>query len=503
MAEHNVNNPKMENNEDVIDLGVLFRDFLSIARRIWWLFLLLIGIGVGGTALFSYIGYTPMYVCQATFTVGTNVSDSGSYGFTYSMSTAAQLSKTFPYILNSSYFNNRLLEEMGIDKLNGNLTATTIEDSNMVTMKATSPSPIDAKAILETALAVYPDAARFILGDMQFHVIDDITIPTEPYNEPNLKRILVYGGGAGLLLACAIAVVLAMMRKTVKTPEEMEAVSNLECLAALPEVKAKIRKQQNKRHISVFDKRIPYAYTESMRALQIRVDVAMEKREGKVLMVTSTTSGEGKSTVAVNLAQMLGSQGKRVVLVDCDFQKQNDAVILGCGDGVSLADAIQDSEQNDTRSTIRRLKGKGIWFCGGTRPAKNSAQLLSSAGTRHAIDRIREQVDYVIIDTPPCGIIQDAAILANYADAILFVIQYDCAPKREIVEALGVLEGKNAPVLGYVLNAYPQSSLENSSSYGKYGYGRYGYGKYGYSRYGYGKYGYGRYGSNESSEEET
>ena len=92
-------------------------------------------------------------------------------------------------------------------------------------------------------------------------------------------------------------------------------------------------------------------------------------------------------------------------------------------------------------------------------------------------------MDYIILDTPPCGLFQDAAIAANWADAALLVVRHDTVTKGNVAEALSMLDGRKATVVGYLLNDYPQSM----SSYG-YGYGRYGYGKYGYKAYG-SKYG--------------
>ena len=108
-------------------------------------------------------------------------------------------------------------------------------------------------------------------------------------------------------------------------------------------------------------------------------------------------------------------------------------------------------------------------------------------------------MDYIIIDTPPCEMFQDAGMLSDYADGILYVVKYDFIPQRRIWEGLSFLGGRSARILGYVFNSYPDSVSE-------YGYGRYGYGRYG--RYGYGKYGYGGgsyrqpYGQKNAYEEE-
>ena len=115
------------------------------------------------------------------------------------------------------------------------------------------------------------------------------------------------------------------------------------------------------------------------------------------------------------------------------------------------------------------------------------AQILSHPQLGAFINAMKKKVDYVILDTPPCGIFQDAVLLAEHADAVLYVVKYDFVPQPKIREGLSFLRDASSKFAGYVFNAYPQNMND-------YGYGRYGYGKYGYGRYGYGKYG-GRYGS--------
>ena len=94
------------------------------------------------------------------------------------------MSRTFPYILDSSYFRSVLLDTLETDTLNGEISAETIENSNMVTMTVSSPSPEDARSILEAALSVYPEVSRFVLGDIELNLIDEIQTPLWPITCP-------------------------------------------------------------------------------------------------------------------------------------------------------------------------------------------------------------------------------------------------------------------------------------------------------------------------------
>ena len=152
------------------------------------------------------------------------------------------------------------------------ITAQTIEESNVVTMRVESPDPEDAATILSAALEIYPETARFVLGEIQFNMLDEMEVPKHPYNQMSVKKSLAAGAVAGLLLACGILGVLSLLRRTARDPEEMKQVTSLKCLAMIPHIQVKARKNQSRRRISVLDERTPYGYRESMRSLRVRLE---------------------------------------------------------------------------------------------------------------------------------------------------------------------------------------------------------------------------------------
>ena len=417
MDEMNRGSPRQEETME-IDLVQLAVDFFRIAKKRWWLFAGLLAVGTAIAFGVSFIQYTPLYRCEATFTVSTGENT----GFYYSTTAADQMSRTFPYILDSSYFRSVLLDTLETDTLNGEISAETIENSNMVTMTVSSPSPEDARSILEAALSVYPEVSRFVLGDIELNLIDEIQTPTSPYNVPSKKRLLAYGAFGGLLVASILTLVWALLNNTVKSAEDMERFTSLECLGALPAVKQKARKNSAvSQYVSVLD-----------------------------------------------------------------LRGQNDARLLGMKGGVTVADVLRKPKLLDD-NFLRFSKRLGFFFWGGEQREQNPSPYLRDPHLKDILQRLRSQVDYLILDTPPCGIFPDASILAEYADASLLVVRYDTVTGAGVVESLSMLNDAQVPVLGYVFNAFPQTSGSYGYGYGRYGYGRYGYGRYGYSNYGYGE----------------
>ena len=109
-------------------------------------------------------------------------------------------------------------------------------------MGVESNSPQDAMSILTSAIEIYPDVARFVLGQIQFHMINNPQLPTDPYNKLTFTNTVLVGGIIGLVSGTIILGCMALFRKTVKNPEDMKRITNLNCMATIPQVKFKARK---------------------------------------------------------------------------------------------------------------------------------------------------------------------------------------------------------------------------------------------------------------------
>ncbi len=481
---------ELQQDELEIDLWVLLRDFIVGCTKFWWLVVLLAVLGAASMLLKDTGFYTPMYMSQATFTVTTNTSGdvSSSYNFYYDSSTAQQLSLTFPYILSSDLLTDAIMQDMGTTSINRSISATSISDSNMITMSVISSDPEDAQAILESAIRVYPDVARFVIGPTKFNMIDAPTLPTTPYNQPRYSVNFAKGAMAGAGIGILLIAVYAFLRKTVHKEEEIRQVINLKCLASIPNLKQKKRNKRRKQPLpSILDRRIDPYFVENMDSLYLRIIHEMETRKGKTILVTSTVSGEGKSVVALNLAYELAKNKHHVLLIDADLRKQDLRRQLKVADFNEGLQSLENGVDAAVHS-ISYLQDKGIYFLGGDRKIKDPSSLLSSENMETFMKFMHEYMDYVIIDAPPCEGFDDALVLENYVDGILYVVKQDYVQKRRIVDSISMLADTQADLIGYVFNGV--SHMMHGYGYGRYGYGyysRYGhYGRYGKS-YGYGK----------------
>lgn len=144
-------NEKKVEQENVISLSHLLREFRSVLRKRFWLPLLLAVVCGGAWFLYQRSRYTPMYASEVTFTISVSSSSSSDISRTsayYSKATAEQLSKTFPYLIQSDLLYTKLSQAMGVSRINGTITAANVPDTNLFTVRVTSSSADDALAIL-------------------------------------------------------------------------------------------------------------------------------------------------------------------------------------------------------------------------------------------------------------------------------------------------------------------------------------------------------------------
>lgn len=486
----------LEEKQAQLDLIALVEGLFSEVRKYWWLLIVMMLLGGTFFLVRSVTSYSPMYRSQASFTVmfssQSNADSSATYDFRYDSETASQLGATFPYILSSELLQDAIKEDLDIQAVNGSISASVVPDSNLITMEVVSSDAGAAKAILESAIRCYPDVARFVIGNIKFNMIDMPELAAEPYNMPSYPAETAKGAVFGLVLGFVILILLALCTKTVRRTEELTGVINLTCLGKIPEVRRKARRNQTEQRLNITEEHTDSGLKENIRGLQMKVCRKMDEREAKILIITSTAAEEGKSMIAVNLACAMAEHGKRVLLIDCDLRKQTDWKYFGETSGKGLQDILSGACSADEAVSSTAA---GIRFLGGKEPAENSSEILNSPKMKETLDHLAKEVDYVILDAPPCEIFEDASVLSEYADAVLYVVRYDYVQRQRIQEALTELDEGSARVIGYAFNGVKMKSRG-------YGY-RYGYG-YGYSYgYGYGKYGhYGAYGEKKNAQED-
>lgn len=459
-----------ELNLQKIDLIFLLRIWARYCRRFWALALVMALVSSAALGFSGYRAYTPEYEASVSFTVQmANPLYSGVKAYNNAM--AKQLHATFPYILRSAILRQRVAEHLGTDRI-PDVETTVLENSNVFTIKARDPDPQMAYQVLQAVVEVYPQIADYVVGATNLVVLDDSGLPTEPVHTLKLKESLALGAAAGLLIWAACMMVLALNRRTVHNEEELKRTLNYPCLGIVPATKVV---GQGKGCPLIHTDKGKFGFSESVRLLQMHVQKEMQRKDHKVLMISGATPGEGKTTVAVNLAIAFAKKGHRVLIVDCDMYNPSVFRALKMERGKTVRDY-----QEGTADAMEIFVKTGVRHLYATEANVDFKDIKTKEFLQRILKGCSNTFDYVILDTPPCSLLVDAAELSDLAECAMMVIRQDYASRSQIVEGVKLLTDNGLPLIGCALNGVAGNLAANGYRYGNgYGYG------YGYS-YGYG-----------------
>lgn len=464
-----MSNEHMDNEYPKIDLIELLQGLLRSARHF-----LLQGIALMLAAavlmgLLTHVSYTPMYQASASFTVRV-VNPLYSNQQYYNNSAAEQMAKTFPHILTSGVLSEQVKEKLGISNM-PSIKAETMGSTNVFTLKVTATDPQLAYDVLNCVIEIYPSVSEFVVGMTKLTLLNESGVPTEPTSTPNYPRAIAVGLFLGAAAWAGVAALYWLTHQTVSSEEELGRVLNVPCMGRLPKVRGFDRKKgkcpiQNESN----DK---FGFNESVRLLRVRVEKALKKQNGKVLMITSTIPNEGKTTVSVNLATALAQRGKKTLLVDCDLRNPSVGAIYNMDVHVGFTEFLKgECSLNDA---LHKMENGNLYVVFGGAAISNPEKLLSHKNARRFMDAARQSFDYIILDTPPCALMADASEIGTFADSILLTVRQDFACRQQIQEGVQLLGDSNKPIVGCVLNmTTPQIGKGSYYNYYGYGYGYYG-----------------------------
>jgi capsular exopolysaccharide synthesis family protein len=277
------------------------------------------------------------------------------------------------------------------------------------------------------------------------------------------RKNIIYLAGliAGLVLPIIIIFAVDLLNTGIATKEEITKLTRVPVIGEIS------HNASNDNLIVANQGRS--AISEQFRALRTNLSFYLKKSEEKVILLTSSMSGEGKSFTAINLGNILALAGKRVLLMELDLRKPGLSAKLGLSNDIGFSNYTISPEIKIT-DIIKPLSiNKNMFIVSSGPLPPNPAETLLSENTPQLINELKKQFDYIIMDAPPVGIITDAQLLSVYADVTLYLVRQKVTQKAQLSIVEELYTNKKMKNIGIVVN-------DIISKY--YGYG-YGYGTYG------------------------
>lgn len=462
-------------------------DYLKILRQYWVgvTVITLLGIGV---ALAWSVNQPRVYSSDASGILVT-ATDGDVTNKLVADNYAKSRIKTYLPAAESCEVAEFAAERLGITQnpcgLRSRIGVENPEDTAVLKITADGPSPAEARDLATAWVAGLVDYInRLENGESEpaaaasavtLRSLDDASLPSSP-SSPNTPRNTVLGGIAGVLLGLAYALARSRMDRRVRNAAVVEEHLGLPVIGLLPFTK-NLAGAEARLSPGALPGADDHQFAEALRELRTNVRFMDVDNPPRVIVVTSALPGEGKSTVAANLAVAIALSGQQTVLVDGDLRRPTVANSFGVLPGVGITDVLVG--RLDLADAIQPWGERtNLMILGAGSKPPNPSELLGSQAAEAIIHELAKHA-VVIIDAPPLVLVTDAAILgARAGDGVLLV----ASAKRTTIDALqrglANLERVNARALGVILNRVPRRGVD--SAY--YGYGaRYGTGYYGES----------------------
>jgi capsular exopolysaccharide synthesis family protein len=282
--------------------------------------------------------------------------------------------------------------------------------------------------------------------------------PAQAPSYPPKALLAVLGIAGGLIVGITIALLREGGDHTFRRADQIEALTGLPVMAMVPQV---ARRQQPAMQVL---RQPTSAYSEALRRLHIGIELSEAAAAPKTILISSATPSEGKSEMVASLGRLLASNGKRVLLIDCDWRSPRLHKIFHCSNRDGLASLLID-KASDLENTIHHdaLSGVDVMPSGPWSP--RSAHLLSSDRMRHLLEALEQHYEFIILDTPPALVTADVLALSRLVEKVVFVVRWGHTRQEAVLEALKQFVDAQADVAGVVM------SRVVSKQYRQYSYG--------------------------------
>lgn len=438
---------------------------IDLLRNLWMILLAAVTVWMAVTGLHN-ITYRPVYTSSATLVVTVQ----GSSDNYTSLTVTAQMADVFGQVFQSDALRNRIAEDVG-EEIEGTISCTAIEETNLLVLSTTCPDPRQAYLFINSALAHYEEVAGDVFSNAVLQVVQEPEVPSAPSNTSRLltwRNLLAAAGGACMGGAICL---FYLFRFTVKTVSCAERQLDGKIRGVIPFEKKKDpagRKKAVKQALLLNSPVVTMDFAEAGRRSASGIEHHMRRHHQQVLLVTSVTENEGKSTVAANLALALAEKRRKVLLLDGDLRKpaQHKVFEEKTKDRHSLDQVFRGKIR--WQDAVHYSRSGRIWELFQFSEIADPSSVLNALSVSALMEELKKEFEYIIIDCSPSAVSTDAEIWMEATDAVLLVVREDWADVRVINETVDIVWHSGKEFLGFLLNAFHGRRFQERRGYGSY-----------------------------------
>ncbi len=422
--------------------------------------------------------YEPQYQSEATLAISVV-----GYSDYSALQIANNMADVFANVFDSSALQRKISEAAGED-VNGKITTNVVSETNLLTLTSTASDPRQAYLYLQMALENYDEVSGHVFSNAVLDIVEEPSVPITPSNTSPLIRYRWILTALAALLVAVWAVVQYLLRFTVKSVNGAKRLLDGEIVGVVAEEKSitsKDKKGKAKKTDVTIERNeeLPIVITSSLTSLEfservrtiaLQTERHMQQKHQKVLLVTSVIEHEGKSSFSTNIAVAMAERGKRVLLIDGDLRRPIVRKVFGQEKvkNCSLTDVV--TKKVNWKDAIIRDKNTGVSVLYQMRAISEPEQYMDADLLKALFAEMKEDFDYIVIDTSPVSVSREAEVWMQMADTGLLVVRQDWSDVRAVNDAVDLIWQNSGDFAGFALNAFTDGSnadIQKGGSNGK------------------------------------
>lgn len=458
----------MENRSIQIDFLKLFFYYV---KRIWIIVLCAV-IGYVSMYLYTAKMLPDTYTASGTMYVYNGNPNAVNYQYTSSsdLNSAVQLIDTYMVVIKSNKVLDAITEKLAPKYpditpgfIAGSLSAGNVSETSVLQIRSTTRDPQLSTDIANAVLDVAPEEIIRVVNAGSCEVIDYASLPMSPdFRNPSRRGAV--GALAGILLACVILLIRYLLDRRVSDAKELTDSYTPPVLASIQREKADDKKGETTQASFLLTNRSPMEKIEGYAKLRMNMLYTLVDKEHHSVVITSPISGEGKTTIASNLAISCAMGGKKVLLIDGDLRR-------ACVRDIFLYDSRHPGLSEVLignirwRQAILSTQYENLHILPAGQFPPNPAELLGSRHMQELLAELEQAYDLVILDMPPVNVVADPLAVSSIVAGCLFVVRQNYTDHRDLRRSLIEAEMTGMNVLGFVFYG---EELAGGGHYGYY-----------------------------------
>lgn len=444
--------------------NVEFKELAMALLRRWYIVMFVILVTtIAGTYLKGEEVRT-YYETSTRIIIGNAIDEQGKSYNIQDLQVYQNYMNTYIAMLKTDTILDGVVEKMSfpvsVAAIANNLSAAPKADTQFLDVKLTWPVKEEAAEVLEVVTETFVEEMHVIYPAINLHMMDKIKEPVmRTVGRPKTYTMRM-SAIVGSILAVLVVFGIEFLDNTIKDEGDIQYALSSYLLTIIP------RQGRKGKKIDFSNNKMPNGYfMEAYRRLRTNLDFLSISARIKAVAITSARPNEGKSTTAAMLAMCMAMSGKKTLLIDCDFRNSTLEDIFHLKEKKGIVDVLLCRIPIEEAIIASKITGLHILQVG-VRPI-NASEILSSDKMKALMKEIKNEYEYIVIDTPPVGVVADAQIISQYVDGTILVATHRKTKIKEMAKAKALIEQVGGDVLGIVINK-KRMFVKNKGYYGYY-----------------------------------